>query len=76
MVIDCSREQIESICALLEKAHREGRIFYGVYESQNAVVTCMTMSASAGQHVHFVDGEGCGYSMASIQLKEQIKSAS
>lgn len=73
MVIDCSREQINSITNLLEDARKAGRIFYGIYESNAAVVTCMTMSASTGHHVHFVDGEGCGYSMASIQLKDQIK---
>lgn len=73
MVIDCSPEQIGAIRKLLESARAQGRIYYGLHESEGAVVTCMTMSASTGHHVHFVDGEGCGYSMASIQLKEQIK---
>ena len=73
MVIDCSTEQTMAIKQILEQAYQKGLIFYGVHESDGAVVTCLTLTASAGQHVHFVDGEGCGYSMASIQLKEQMK---
>lgn len=72
MVIDCSDEQSKKITDLLETAKTEGHIFYGVHGSQNAVVTCITFSAGGGDHVHFVDGEGCGYTKASIQLKAQV----
>lgn len=72
MVIDCSTEQSQAIQNCLQKAHQEEIIYYGIHQSENAVVTCLTLSASKGQHVHFVDGEGCGYTMASIQLKKQI----
>lgn len=73
MVIDCSLEQSQEIQLYLQKAQQEGIVHYGIHESDNAVVTCLTLSASKGQHVHFVDGEGCGYTMASIQLKKQMK---
>lgn len=73
MVIDCNDEQATAIVTRLKSAYHEGRIFYGVYESASAVVTCLTYSASSGDHVHFVDGEGCGYTMASVGLKEQLR---
>ena len=73
MVIDCSAEQAKKIAGLLESAKNDGHIYYGVHASNKAVVTCITYSAGAGDHVHFVDGEGCGYTKASIQLKAQLK---
>ncbi len=72
MVIDCNEKQLNQIQLLLEKAHRNKFICYGISIADSAVVSCMTFSASQGQHVHFVDGEGCGYTMASIQLKKQM----
>ena len=73
MVIDCLEEQAAAIRARLESAYRAGHLFYGIYESGSAVVTCLTYSPSSGDHVHFVDGEGCGYTMASVGLKEQLR---
>jgi hypothetical protein len=72
MVIDCTELQSKKIFELLDQAKAEGRIFYGVHKSRKAVVTCITYSAGAGDHVHFVDGEGCGYTNAAVQLKAQL----
>lgn len=73
LVIDCTKEQVQQIEELLADSFAAQKIFYGTFQSQFAVVTCMTKSASLGEHIHFVDGEGGGYSMASVQLKEQMK---
>lgn len=73
LVIDCSADQVNQIEQFLKKAYLAGKIFYGTFESKFAVVTCMTKTASLGEHIHYVDGEGGGYSMASVQLKEQIR---
>lgn len=74
-VIDCTEQQKDSILKILEEAYQAKKIFYGFHISDAAVVTCLTESAATGNHVHFVDGNGGGYSLASIQLKEQIKKA-
>ena len=60
------------LLALFAQAKTEGRIFYGTYSSERAIVTCLTYSASSGQHVHFVDGENCGYTRAAMDLKNQM----
>jgi hypothetical protein len=73
MVIDCTEVQAKKILELLDTAKSEGRIFYGVHKSRKAVVTCITYSAGGGDHVHYVDGDGCGYTNAAVQLKAQLK---
>ncbi|MCB0367867.1 MAG: DUF3095 family protein [Bdellovibrionales bacterium] len=73
MVIDCTDQQAKEIEDLLEAARIEKSIFYGIHRSDHAVTTCFTYKAAKGDHVHFVDGDGCGYTNASIQLKSQIK---
>ncbi len=73
MVIDCTVRQAAEMESLLKDAHEAGHIYYGIYKADHAVLTCVTFSASTGDHVHFVDGEGCGYTMASVKLKQQLK---
>lgn len=73
MVIDCSLAQGQQIERIFEEGRQSGLLYYGMHSSESAVATCLTVSATKGEHLHFVDGEGCGYTMASIQLKAQIK---
>ena len=72
LVVDCTDQQALQLQQILERSYQEGRIFYGLHKSQKAVVTCFVQSAARGEHIHYVDGEGGGYSLASIQLKKQI----
>ncbi len=72
MVMDCTLNQALEIENLLEHGQTEGHIFYGLHKTQMAEVTCITHTASQGQHIHFVDGEKCGYTMAALQIKKQM----
>jgi tRNA A22 N-methylase len=40
--------------------------------SDHAVMTCLVVSPTDGQHVHFVDGGDGGYTQAATQLKAQL----
>ncbi|MDQ6960922.1 MAG: DUF3095 family protein [Mariprofundaceae bacterium] len=75
MVIDCSPQQSKEICANLKAWYREGRLFYGIHESDNSLMTCYVQNLHDGQHIHFIDGDNGGYAMASKQLKEQMKTS-
>ncbi|MFA7275268.1 MAG: DUF3095 family protein [Pseudobdellovibrionaceae bacterium] len=72
MVMDVSLNQKEAIELLLRGYEREGRIFYGLYTSKAALMTCMVFDP-ATDHFHFIDGDDGGYSFAAKLMKEQIK---
>lgn len=76
MVIDCSEQEVAALISLLEKGKAEGRIIYGLHKTKSAVVTCITHTASKGEHIHFVDGDNCGYTMAATQIKKQLSTKS
>ena len=75
MVLDLAPAQRDAIRKLLEREHAAGNIFYGLHESEEALMTCAIGSYS-GDHIHFVDGAKGGYALAAKQLKAQIRAAS
>ncbi|MBM4379017.1 MAG: DUF3095 family protein [Deltaproteobacteria bacterium] len=72
MVLDCTAAQVEDVRARLESLRNEGRVHYGLHASSEALMTCMVMGMSDGQHVHLVDGSNGGYAVAALQLKAQV----
>jgi hypothetical protein len=73
MVLDCTHDQIEQLRKYLEILHQEGEIYYGMYESKSALMTCYVQAVSEGNHIHFIDGNDGGYACAAKQLKGQMK---
>ena len=73
MVLDCSEKQIKEIEQYLETQYKEGHLFYGLYTSETALMTCYVQDIEPGQHIHFIDGGDGGYAMAAKQLKAQQK---
>jgi hypothetical protein len=76
MVLDCNIEMVTKLRSLLEEYHQKQLIFYGLKESDSALMTCFVQDTAANQHIHFIDGGDGGYAIAALQLKEQIKSDS
>jgi hypothetical protein len=72
MVIDCDLDQASKIETLLQKNYQQGKIFFGLHQSPEALMTCMVFSASQNQHIHFIDGSLGGYTMAAAAMKKQI----
>ena len=72
LVLDCTPQQSEKIINLLESRTVNNEIVYGVNSSDAAQMTCYVESISDGGHLHFVDGDGGGYALASKMLKEQL----
>ncbi|MBI3549889.1 MAG: DUF3095 domain-containing protein [Elusimicrobia bacterium] len=73
MVIDCTKAQAEDIRSLLEELRAAGQVYYGVHESDAALMTCFVKGMSEGRHVHFIDGSAGGYALAAKQYKAQMK---
>ncbi|MAY41860.1 MULTISPECIES: DUF3095 family protein [unclassified Neptuniibacter] len=73
MVLDCSPQQYEQILRLLDAHVAQKQIVYGVHCSDAAQMTCYVDSVSDGEHLHFVDGDGGGYALASKMLKENMR---
>ena len=70
MVIDVPPKQTEKILRILEKFRRNNEIFYGTHTSTSALMTC-AVTDGHGEHIHFIDGNDGGYTLASQQLKTQ-----
>ncbi len=72
LIMDCSAEELESLKSMLDKSFREGVLFYGLYSSDQALMTCFVETTRQGGHLHFIDGGDGGLAMAAKQLKVQI----
>lgn len=72
MVVELSEPAIVSVTALLERLREEGRIYYGLHRSRDALMTCAVFSIKENRHVHFIDGGDGGYALAAQQLKKQM----
>lgn len=75
MVIDCSSEKVLEIQRYLDTLYQEGKIFYGLLESDNSLMTCFVEGLGQGEHLHFIDAENGGYAAAAAKLKTQSKEA-
>jgi hypothetical protein len=71
MTIDCSPKQIDTITAYLEDLFEKGQIKYGMHISNNTIMTCFVNGLGQGKHIHFIDGDTGGFTMAAKKLKAQ-----
>lgn len=75
MILDCSGENAKAIEAHFMDLHTQGKIVYGLHQSERAYMTCLVFSLEKGEHVHFVDGADGGFTKAALQLKQQRREA-
>ena len=69
MTLDCTPAEADRIEARLAQAKSAGIARYGVYRQDEAIMTCLVPSASASNHLHFIDGASGGYALAARALK-------
>ena len=72
MVLDMKEADASQLTRYLQEKFVEGKLAFGVHQSEHALITCMVKNYS-GNHVHFVDGADGGYALAAKQLKAQLK---
>jgi hypothetical protein len=75
LVLDCSEDQADGIESVLERTRVAGDILYGIYRSDEALMTCFVQTMQDGGHLHFIDGGSGGLAMAAQQLKAQVAGA-
>lgn len=73
MVLDCTVDQARKIEKALHKLYEQKKVYYGLHQSNEALMTCMVYSATQNQHIHFIDGAQGGYAIAAVHLKNQMK---
>ena len=71
LMLSGSSKQREQFVDYLDSLVKEKKIVYGLHVTTHSLVTCM-ISDYNHQHVHFIDGRGGGYTLAAVQLKEQL----
>ena len=72
MMVSGTIEQREKFVSYLEQYRSSGALVYGIHVTTHSLVTCMIADYNH-QHVHFIDGKGGGYTLAAVQLKQQLK---
>lgn len=73
MVIDSTIPMKNKIREYLEEQKNNGSIYFGLYESDSALMTCFLQSFDEGGHIHFIDGSDGGYALAAKEMKLQMK---
>lgn len=70
LCISCSEAQRKNIVTYLAEQEQLGRLRYGIHVTNAALITCM-INDYQSKHIHFIDGENGGYSLAAVTLKEK-----
>ncbi|MDF1774932.1 MAG: DUF3095 domain-containing protein [Rhizobiaceae bacterium] len=69
MTLDCDAQTRIALETILDNARRQGVIVYGLFEQDEAIMTCIVPSITQDDHIHFIDGAAGGYARAVAQLK-------
>ncbi|MFT7594180.1 MAG: hypothetical protein ACI8R4_001498 [Paracoccaceae bacterium] len=69
MTLDCDPETRDHLRARLEQGVQDGVIRYGLFEQDEAMMTCIVPSHLQDDHMHFIDGAAGGYTRAAEQIK-------
>lgn len=71
VTLDCTPAQIVKVRELLADRHQAGELWYGIFESDQTLMTCFVEGLTDGKHFHFIDADGGGYAAAAVELKRQ-----
>lgn len=69
MVLDCTPAQVTRIRVILDEMHEIGSLDFGLFETKQALMTCLLFDLESSEHLHFIDGDDGGLWSASKGLK-------
>jgi hypothetical protein len=70
-VITGTSGQRISLISFLDHLERSNKIKYGLFVSQESVMSCYVRDMGTNEHIHFVDGADGGYTKAANSLKNK-----
>lgn len=70
MVISLNNKEYKALLNYLEQEYQNKKIIYGTFSSDSSLMTCLIFERH-GKHIHFVDGDKGGYSMAAKEFKQR-----
>lgn len=76
MVLDVTARQSAEIVSYLDREYDEGRLLFGSWVADEALMTCLLFDLSCSQHIHFIDGANGGYAMAAKDMKRRMDATS
>ncbi|HEY7885463.1 MAG TPA: DUF3095 family protein [Cellvibrionaceae bacterium] len=71
VTLDCTPTQISQIRQFLTERHQARELWFGIFESDQTLMTCFVEGLTDGKHFHFIDADNGGYAAAAIELKRQ-----
>lgn len=74
IILDSAASQKKALVSYLEQRAEKGDLFYGISVSDATMMTCLIFERTEN-HVHFVDGNNGGYTMAARDMKQKMKEA-
>lgn len=74
-VFSTTDSQWQQLKSWLEEMQTEGKLNYGIHQSDAALVTCLINQVGVN-HLHFVDGADGGYALAATDLKSKLTNKS
>lgn len=69
MTLDCDAQRRAELEEILTRAAQKGLVRYGLFEQEEAMMTCIVPSVTSDDHLHFVDGAAGGYTQAALMIK-------
>jgi len=73
LVLDCSDDEVAALRRALDALETEGAIRYGLHTAPHALMTCLVFDLASHAHVHFIDGDEGGFTLAARELKAKQK---
>lgn len=75
LVLDCSSQEVSNLQEALDALEEQGTIRYGLHVSQQALMTCLLFDLADSRHIHFIDADEGGFTLAARQLKGKAAAA-
>lgn len=70
-IISGTATQRRELREALDALERSGEVVYGLAACPSSVMTCYVQRLNEGGHMHFIDGAGGGYTLASREWKQK-----
>lgn len=70
MTLNADPRGLAELIGYLDSLERDGKILYGIHESDRALLTCLLHTGSH-REVHFVDSADGGYALAGKMIKDK-----